>query len=216
MERLKNDTFRNDAMEALGQIGPRAEAAAPLLVQMAKDGNEESRLNIYPALAGIGPACREALPVLYAGARGDSLQLQAVALHALARVEPDETKVMAELVQGLKSESHRTRRVAYIELKRIGEKAQEAVPSLVPLLDRETDRVEALDCLRGVHPNSVPVLVQLLQNKDVSVRRYACEALGGLGPSAREAAGVLHDKADHDEDRVKEAARAALVKIEGA
>jgi HEAT repeat protein len=60
---------------------------------------------------------------------------------------------------------------------------------------------------------AVPGLIELCANKESSVRAYAADALGKIGPAAREAVSVLINMLkDMDED-VQEAAMHALTKI---
>ena len=64
---------------------------------------------------------------------------------------------------------------------------------------------------------TVPALMEALSlGEDPTIRRFAADALGRLGPEARDAVGTLRHAAWHDEDAsVREAAAAALNAVEG-
>jgi HEAT repeat protein len=64
---------------------------------------------------------------------------------------------------------------------------------------------------------AIPALVEALSaGEDPTIRRFAADALGRLGPEARGASEALRHAAWHDEDlSVREAAVAALDAVEG-
>ena len=64
---------------------------------------------------------------------------------------------------------------------------------------------------------AIPALVEALSTgEDPTIRWFAADSLGRLGPEAREASDALRQAAWHDEDpSVREAAAAALDAVEG-
>src|SRR5262249_40174395 len=64
---------------------------------------------------------------------------------------------------------------------------------------------------------AIPALVEALSaREDPTIRCFAADSLGRLGPEAREASEALRHAAWHDEDAsVREAAAAALDWVEG-
>ncbi len=81
------------------------------------------------------------------------------------------------------------------------------------MLSKDNDRAIALATLRALPIHSVPPLLTALGHKDVSVRVFACDALGKLGPSAKEAMPALEERAKSDDGKVKDAAKKALALI---
>jgi HEAT repeat protein len=65
---------------------------------------------------------------------------------------------------------------------------------------------------------TVPALMEALSSgEDPTIRRFAADSLGRLGPEAREASEALRHAAWRDEDpSVREAATAALNAVEGS
>ena len=64
---------------------------------------------------------------------------------------------------------------------------------------------------------AIPALVEALSSgEDPTIRRFAADSLGRLGPDARDASEALRTAAWQDEDpSVREAAAAALDAVEG-
>jgi len=78
-------------------------------------------------------------------------------------------------------------------------------------------RWKARRVLSRFGPRAIPALVEALSlGEDPTIRRFAADALGRLGPEARDALDALRQAAWHDEDSsVREAAAAALDAVEG-
>ena len=79
-------------------------------------------------------------------------------------------------------------------------------------------RWKARRVLSRFGPRAIPALVEALSiGEDPTIRRFAADSLGRLGPEARDAVGALRHAAWHDEDSsVREAAAAALDAVEGS
>ena len=135
---------------------------------------------------------------------------------ALASVESDDAKIIAALTAALSDETGRVRRPAAQALARFGERARPAVPGIVAMLERDIDRVVALDTLRAIGLRSVPDLLKVLAVKDPKVRVFACESLAALGPEAKDATARLRELLNGQPQPVQDAARTALAKIEPA
>jgi HEAT repeat protein len=79
-------------------------------------------------------------------------------------------------------------------------------------------RWKARRVLSRFGPRAIPALVEALSGgEDPTIRRFAADSLGRLGPEARDAAEALRQAAWHDDDlSVREAAAAALDAVEGS
>ena len=78
-------------------------------------------------------------------------------------------------------------------------------------------RWKARRVLSRFGPRAIPALVEALSaGEDPTIRRFAADSLGRLGPEARDASEALRRAAWHDEDpSVREAAASALDAVEG-
>jgi hypothetical protein len=141
---------------------------------------------------------------------------------ALRAGDPAAAPVLAGL---LESQDRRTRGLAVEELTALGEAARPAVPALLRRLrDRDTNfRWEAFRALKAIDPEALPAAAPALtawlgeggDGPNELVRGWAVDALGEMGPEAREAApfllGVLDDR---DSLILHETARRALRRID--
>lgn len=210
--RLDDPALQSAVVESLGHIGPAAAPAVPKLLELSKKGDQ--RTTILPVLTGIGQGAKEALPMIYAAAKDPAPDVRASAATALAAVETDDAKALAVLVPFADaSQSGKVRRAAAHALTKYGPAASAAVPGLISMLEKETERGEAMRALKAIGVKNVPDLMSMLAVRDVRVRTFACESLGTLGPDAKDAAPKLREIAAQD-DAIRGPANAALKKIE--
>ena len=212
VEQLGNAALQSAAAEALGKIGAASEPAVPKLLALAEGKDRELGIVSMQALGGIGRPAESALPVLYAALKNDDREIRSAAFQALPKIEPDKDKLLPIYLSALE-EPTRVRRIAAQALKQFGEKARPAVPALLTMLDRDMDRPIALEALRAIHVREVPPLLTALNHKDATVRAFACESLGELGPEAHEATSALEQKAQTEGEPVRSAAKKALERI---
>lgn len=212
--RLDDQALQSAVIDSLGHMGPVAVPAVPKLLELAKKGDR--RTTILPVLTGIGTGAKEALPMIYAAARDPQPDVRASAATALAAVETDNDKALAVLVPFADaSQSGKVRRAAAHALVKYGPAASAAVPGLITMLEKETERGEAMRALKAIGVKNVPDLVAMLAVRDVRVRTFACESLGSMGPDAKDAAAKLREIAEQD-GAIRGPATAALKKIEPA
>jgi HEAT repeat protein len=140
--------------------------------------------------------------------------VRASAATALASVETDDAKALAVLMPLADSnQSGKVRRAAAHALAKYGQAASGAVPGLISMLEKETERGEAMRALKAIGVRNVPDLVAMLSVKDARVRTFACESLGNLGADAKDAAPKLREIAAQD-GALRASANAALKKID--
>ena len=159
------------AAQALGQLGPGAKEAIPLLVQALQSPSLEVRGFAVDALGRIG---------LHA-----QFEAQAAVPAIMAEVDlPKEHINYAPLAA--------FRRLAARALGRIGLGATAAIPVLEKALQNEDPlyRVQAALALWKItsHPQAVPTLQAVLKLNDSEVVFEAVLALEQIGPNARTAA----------------------------
>jgi HEAT repeat protein len=179
---------------ALKQIGPDAKEAVPALVEVVKSSKEPAhtaRLNAIAALGKIGPAAKEAVATLIEATK-DKQPLSAARLAAVA------------------------------SLGQIGPNAKSAVPTLIDLLGEEETKAGPLrlEAARAIGligseagEEAASALVAVVGNKKLGPARIvAINALGGMGPAAKNAVAAL--KKASEENDLKAAAAGAIQKIE--
>jgi len=211
---LDDPALQGSIIETLGHLGPAAAPAVPKLLELTKKGDQ--RTTILPVLTGIGHGAKDALPMIYTAIHDSAPDVRASAATALAAVETDDAKAIATIVPLARaSESGKVRRAAAHAVAKYGPAAGAAVPGLISMLEKETERGEAMRALKAIGVKNVPDLMSMLAVRDTRVRTFACQSLGDLGPDARDAAPKLREIAEQD-NAVRATATAALKKIDPA
>lgn len=212
MSHIDDPALQSSVIDTLGHIGPAAAPAVPKLVEIAKKDNQ--RTTILPVLTGIGQGAKEALPMIYAAVKDPAPDVRASAATALAAVETDDAKAIAVLAPLAKAtESGKVRRATAHAIAKYGPAASAAVPGLITMLEKDTERSEAMRALKAIGVKNVPDLMAMLAVHDPKVRTFACESLGNLGPDAKDAAPKLREIAQQD-GAIRATANAALKKID--
>ena len=132
--------------------------------------------------------------MIYASLKDYSSDVRASAVTALASVESDDAKALAVLVPLVSNNgSSKVLGAAVRALAKYGPAASAAVPGLIRLVDKDIIRGEAMRALKAIGVRNVPDLLTLLSMGDSRIRTFACEALGNLGPEAKDAAPQLRE-----------------------
>jgi HEAT repeat protein len=221
VKKLKSDnaSVRVKAETSLLQIGPDAAAGVPALIGALKDDDNSVAAVASLALARIGaPAVAPLTDALKDGKPG----VRALAAATLKRIGPDAKPAVAALVALVKSPGPEAA-PAIDALGAIGPAAKEAVPELVKVLQTKSrpagpqpPRVNAAVALGQIGgKEAVAALTEALKDKDRGgiVAVHAAEALGKIGPAAKEAVAALQEATAGDTP-LSVAARQALGEIQ--
>jgi len=212
---------RDLAAQAIAQIG---ESAIPSLIEtLTVYGNSESlRANAAQLLGRIGPPAKEAVPALIKALSSENSGIQASASAALGEIGPAAKEAVPALIKALSSENIRVRASASAALGQIGPAAKDAVPALTQTLstdDQNNLRSSALEALEKIGVPTTELIVKkyiadLLLEHDSKVRALAAQALGKIGPEAKQAFPSLTAALDDSNGKVRAKAAAALIEID--
>jgi HEAT repeat protein len=186
------------AAQALGQIGPAAKDAVPLLVQAIQSPSLEVRSSAIDALGRMGPHAAQAVPAIIKEVDlpknhinyAPLAQFRRLAARALGRIGPQAKEAVPVLKQALENEDPVYGIEAALSLWRIAQ--YEKTVSFLESVIQGNDPVaayEAVMALSEMGPEAkaaVGTLVAALKHKDPDVRRAAARILVGLGPAALE------------------------------
>lgn len=241
---LGDPALQSQALDALIDMGPEAQAALPDLTRRLQGRAGDLRSQLPYAIAVIGQ--QQAVPILLPVLNHPDTTLAQRAASALGRVGPEAAAAVPALRAALQRSEIAT--AATGALGDIGPAAQAAVPDLVARLGREESgyntavvalgnigaaavprlidavaspnpdvRLAAVDALRRVEPAYLVSAVPALTRAlgDEALQFYAADALSEIGPAAVTAAPVLASLLR--EESVDWPVRAALANIgEGA
>jgi HEAT repeat protein len=188
---------RDQAIFALGAIGPAAEEAVPVLAKlMIESPDSHVRNQAALAISKMTPASRLAIPELASALSDKDHWVRMNAALALSRLKDKARPAIPELVQALKDMSNNTnlghfnitiQQVAALALGRTSSGDAAGIAALTDALGKGYSEY---------------------------VRWSAVEALGEIGPEARAAVPQIQDLLKHPRPEMREAAAEALRRIE--
>jgi len=221
------DSYQKEqAVDALGTMGPDAATAVPALVELltSDDGGSLTlKQAAAAALGNIGPNAADAVPVLIQllPERPDEYsEVPEIAAAALGKIAPQSPEVIAALVRVLKRRSYGSTAAAAIALGESGEAARLAVPLLEDLLhDSRPNRMAAAYALWRIDGRTdEPLRIALLTVADPDElsenRLVAIRVLSALGHQAPDAVAALRRASRSDDTSVRQAAAEALDTID--
>jgi len=215
-DRIKNDTNRTVRMlsiEALGSIGPNASPAAPVLIAVFAQGDDNLSRRAAAALSKIGV---QGLPLVTDALQDAGPITRAYAARALGGIDVHATRKVPLLVATLRDESDLVRETATAALVGLGDAAG---PYLTTTLTGDLNwraRGHAALALGKITPPSVgavPALTAAIDDKNETVRQIACWSLGRLGPESASAVGRLSSALESPDVGLRRTAAWALGNI---
>jgi predicted Zn finger-like uncharacterized protein len=215
----KQFKVRLAALEALGQIGPEARIAYPLVAERQRsDADENVRNKAKDALKKIGAPTAGDVAMLqgvFTDKRSGKLMRVAAAL-SLGLIGNDARSAIQPLEEGLKDSEGSVRVAAAQALwKLVGRQAEGLIDVLIAGL-RDVDplvRAQAGQVLVEMRVDARDAAGQLeiaLGDSDTQVRQFAAMALWSIGPSARAQVPRLLKALDDSDTKVKIYAAMAL------
>jgi HEAT repeat protein len=152
----KDPTARQEAIRALGQIGP---GAVPVLCEALASGNTNVRLAAADALGRIGEDAKSSAPTLNEALKDSDKLVRRHAAFALGIIDPENKSVVPALTESLKDGDLEVRRLAAVALGRFGPEARAAVPALNEAMKVEGDewyRRIVRDALEKINAEATP------------------------------------------------------------
>lgn len=181
---LKSEDTKNynEALKALGSVGPKACAAIPILRERLVDtgpGTSKYRVQILSVLGSIGPDARLAAPEIIQKLSSEDTSIVDACKETLTKIG---SPVVPALITGLKDETANRAAVAAV-VGNMGDKAKEAIPALIDLLKSAkspTLRTQVAIALGKMGPtakDALPELKKLSTDMDMSVQKSAKDAI---------------------------------------
>ncbi len=182
------------AARALGQIGPPASQAVPVLGRAIAATAVDVRRPAIDALGRIGPEARDAVPAIIAEVDlpkdhinyAPLAHFRRLAARALGRIGPDASQAIPILQQALANEDHVYRVEAALALWRIARypRALETMETVIRENNAEGpyEAVMAIPELGPAAKEAAPTLVATLKHENPDVQRAAAKVLTDFGP----------------------------------
>ncbi|MBW3597300.1 MAG: HEAT repeat domain-containing protein [Planctomycetes bacterium] len=208
-----------DAVHALALLGPKA---VPHVVRGLK--NENLRMYAVRVLKRIGPDAAEAVPALTAVLEStDDPAVRREVQFALAAIGPAAEAAAPELVNSLSAENDQVKYSAIYALGSMGEQGRAGYNELLNNLNSEDTflQIASIWAMARIDPGQpavaeigVPILIESLQSDREVIRVEAASTLGELGAYAKAALPALKQALNDKSQRVQEAAKKAIARME--
>ncbi len=217
IERLDDPVMhiRNNAADMLASIGPEAEAAAPAMLRLLQDPENDQRYMVSYALQRIQAKPEVVVPVLVNNfIRNKDNSIWNSLIHYGKSLKP----YIPQFISILESEDRKRWRSAACILGAIGPDAKDAIPALIRALNNEDkwirrDMAQALGNIGPAAAQAIPALIKLLNDEDEHVRNQVAASLGKMGEKAESAVPALIELLKDDVENVRMAAITALAEV---
>jgi HEAT repeat protein len=214
----KDESIRDQFIDALIAMGTGAKPALPALLQIASDKSVplSIRSRVIAAIATADPASKEVAAVLTSAAGETDQSVRAAAARAIGKLNPLPADALAALVKMAKTDGKTDPRVAALgALADAGVQAKAAKGEIEALASNP--RQDGLTLLAKIAAAAVDgdrakaaVAVRAgLADKKADVRAAAAEALVGLGPTTDDLPAIRKLLKDGNSDTRQAAARCA-------
>lgn len=216
-ERLRDEDARCrlEAAYALWMADHQTQGLAPVLVKELKNDDDKIRLQAVQYLTTMDKVGLEAWDHLLTCLTDQSANVRLAAIWALTI---GGRKAVPVLVRCLQAEGAAPEG-AMNALSAIGPDASEAVPALLAHVVAPANSAWSMAAIRALGEiksgEAVPELVKQLASATVDIRLVAAEALGDIGPPARDAVPLLLPMLNDQASGVRCAAARALGKLGG-
>jgi HEAT repeat protein len=213
VERLEDESpqIRIAAIEALGNLGPAANAATGALVDVIEDQDEELLVREYAitAAARVAPTSPEVAATLTEAVADSNARIFEAAVAALGELrlrgaQPADDDV-PPLIEHLQDADPGRRLAAARSLAELGPYARDAVAALTETLSAEESSLElrtaAATALGMIGPAAEPALLALissLRSADAGLRDAALVAMRRIGPQTKTIPALLEALKDSD------------------
>ena len=146
----KDEVVSVAAINACGELGPKAKIAVKKLIEIVKAENYDQRLMSVKALSKIGEEAFECLPVLLTLIKSNDVTIVHNIINAIEGIGVDPGKCVPALQLLLRSEDYSIRASAASAMGSFGNVASEAVPALAETLKNSVEDYEQTKILQAL------------------------------------------------------------------
>lgn len=228
----KDEELRREVIRGIYRCGPKAKKAIPLLVKIMKRPSSYTEkvpewVEFYPnelgydasfALAKIGPASAKPLVEVLAD-RNTPDYVRVAAAYGLFWMGAKAISVLPDLIPLVQDPDEHIRDNVLLILDCLDSKDKRIISAVKLATKDRSPRIRLLAAgslykLAPKNRTSLPVMLPLLTNKDVSIRALAAACMGGMGAGGAKAVPALAKSLLNDKDSlVRSAAARALGEI---
>jgi HEAT repeat protein len=206
---------REEALEVVTQLGPKAKPAVPKLERLAKAASEAERRRAAMALWKVDGRADAAIPVFRAALKGATGLPRVQTIQTLRDLGVPADELAPHLIDGLADPDFDARNQATVLLRGM---ATEVMPVLIEEIPKARgDKLQhVLSVLSGLGPRgkeALPALNNLLKDSDPAVKMAGVRAVLVLDRGNRAAHDVLSEVAQSKDAVARRQAFAAALQI---
>ncbi|HJT78735.1 MAG TPA: HEAT repeat domain-containing protein, partial [Gemmataceae bacterium] len=199
--KFKDQAIRLRMLGGLRQLGPKAAAAIPTLLETLGDPNEKVRGEAQGLLDTL--LRPQDLPALLRAAQDKRPHVREAALSLCCKFQVHPKEIVPVLLEALHDKDPLVRRQAAETLRRFGSAKEVVVPALVEALkdkDRRTSpntssvaeiAANSLEYLGADAKAAVPALLKMVRADEPELRGSAVRAAGGIAAQDKEVAATV-------------------------
>jgi len=204
---------REDAADALADLGAAAKPAVPELVKALDDKSSALQWRAARALGAVGSEARSAVPKLLSLTESDDAVVRSQSARALGAIGDQRSDVVEALAQLVLDKEASVRRTALVAIRALKLPRDVTIPLMVKVLHGADPSVAvaALHTLAEAGEKAIPFLCDCCDDKEACY--WACLALAEIGPAAKEAVPHLAKALEHEDPEVRLQALVALGNI---
>ncbi len=183
-----DQSVRDQALEALSELGPQAASAVPALIEALGHTDREHSWRAARALGAIGPQAEAAVPQLTKALKDEHPKVRAYAAYALGRIgKPAAIGASDALIENAFDKDPLVRRSTLRALRMLDPPQERTMPLVMRILEEGDVSIilPALQSLAEQGKDAVPRLREALKHE--AAQYWACLALADIGPDAADA-----------------------------
>ena len=183
LKKTKSRDLKVTCLTALARSGTKGAAAAPTVINLLDDEDDQVQFTALNALRSVGVGSKKLMPAMIKILKGDNAKLQKEASQVIFNSAPGMVPELMDLLKDAKSPALKL--TCLQALSMVGPKAKAAKADFIASL----------------------------QNDSPQIRWTAARALGNLGPLAKDAVPALQKLMSESNNNVASAAKAAVTQI---
>ncbi len=191
IEELNNEKVQYWAVLALGEAGPKAKGATNDLAKLVASKEPQIRMQALITLGEIGPDAKSAAPAIIKALGDEQMSTRYAATFALGKIGAKEA--IPELSKQLDSKDNFLKMVSAWSLAKISPTDIPTVQAAIKMLGaalKDPDKHVRAAAARGLFELNVsreqmlPLISELVEDKDPTVRAHVVDAMASLGEKA--------------------------------
>ena len=186
---LKHEAVRPLVAQVLGQLGSKANAAVPAMIEVLPGSDDVAKGELLFAFGKMGEGAAPAVPAIAQQLASEEEDVRYAAIYALAQIGPAARDARRAIVKAMESDDEVLRTLSASALVQIdpqgSETAKEVLPHLIEALKNDEPLVQidvahTLAMMKKLAKPALPALKELAASKNADVAEAAKSAIKSI------------------------------------